>query len=41
MEMTSYTVTDDEGAIVEVCAIVHSPSDICPIQYNSSHSIPV
>ena len=33
MEMTSYTVTEDEGAMVEVCAIVHSPSDICPIQF--------
>ena len=36
MEMTSYTVTEDEGAMVEVCAIVHSPSDTrsnCPIQF--------
>ena len=39
MEMTSYNVTEDEGAMVEVCAIVHSntsPSDTtsnCPIQF--------
>ena len=39
MGMTSYTVTEDEGAMVEVCAIVHSntsPSDTtsnCPIQF--------
>ena len=33
MEMTSYTVTEDEGAMVEVCAIVHSPSDICSIHF--------
>ena len=36
MEMMSYTVTEDEGAMVEVCAIVHSPNDTssnCPIQF--------
>ena len=36
MEMTSYTVTEDEGAMMEVCVIVHSPSDTrcnCPIQF--------
>ena len=36
MEMTSYTVTEDGGAMVEVCAIVHSPNDTrcnCPIQF--------
>ena len=36
MELTSYTVTEDEGAMVEVCAIVHSPNDTssnCPIQF--------
>ena len=36
MEMMSYTDTEDEGAMVEVCAIVHSPSDTssnCPIQF--------
>ena len=34
--MTSYTVIEDEGAMVEVCAFVHSPSDTsnnCPIQF--------
>ena len=37
MGMMSYTVTEDEGAMVEVCAIVHSPSDTssnCPIQFS-------
>ena len=36
MELKSYTVTEDEGAMVEVCAFVHSPSDTssnCPIQF--------
>ena len=33
MEMTSYTVTEEEGAVVEVCAFVHSPSNSCPIQF--------
>ena len=36
MEMTSYTVTEVEGAMVEVCAFVHRPSDTssnCPIQF--------
>ena len=36
MEMTSYTVTEDEVAMVEVCAFVYSPSDTssnCPIQF--------
>ena len=33
MEMTSYTVTEDEGAMVKVCAIVHSTNHSCPIQF--------
>ena len=36
MEMTSYTVKEDERAMVEVCAFVHSPNDArsnCPIQF--------
>ena len=33
MEMTSYTITEDDGAMVEVCAIVHSSSSNCSIQF--------
>ena len=36
MEVTSYTVIEDEIEVVEVCALVHSPNDTssnCPIQF--------